>query len=41
MTAPAVERRPEAKQRVLGLPDPGEKVLPRLAWPTALLFIVC
>jgi ring-1,2-phenylacetyl-CoA epoxidase subunit PaaE len=40
MTAPAVERRPEAKQRVLGLPDPGEKV-PRLAWPTALLFIVC
>jgi ring-1,2-phenylacetyl-CoA epoxidase subunit PaaE len=38
MTAPAVERRPQAKQRVLGLPDPGEKV-PRLAWPTALLFV--
>jgi ferredoxin-NADP reductase/fatty acid desaturase len=38
MTAPATERNPEAKQLVLGLPDPGETV-PRLAWPTVLLFL--
>jgi ferredoxin-NADP reductase/fatty acid desaturase len=38
MTAPTIERNPEAKQPVLGLPDPGETV-PRLAWPTALLFV--
>jgi ferredoxin-NADP reductase/fatty acid desaturase len=38
MTAPPIERNPEAKQPVLGLPDPGETV-PRLAWPTVLLFV--
>jgi ferredoxin-NADP reductase/fatty acid desaturase len=38
MTAPTSERVPEAKQPVLGLPDPGETV-PRLAWPTVLLFV--
>jgi ferredoxin-NADP reductase/fatty acid desaturase len=38
MTAPTTERNPEAKQPVLGLPDPGETV-PRLAWPTVLLFV--
>lgn len=29
---------PEVRQPVLGLPDPGERV-PRLAWPTALLYV--
>jgi len=38
MTAPTIEGNPEAKQPVLGLPDPGETV-PRLAWPTVLLFV--
>ena len=38
MTAPTIERNPEAKQPVLGLPDPGE-TLPRLAWPTVLLIV--
>ncbi|MCW2737539.1 fatty acid desaturase [Nocardioides sp.] len=38
MTAPTTERNPEARQAVLGLPDPGETV-PRLAWPTVLLFV--
>ncbi len=38
MTARTIERNPEAKQPVLGLPDPGETV-PRLAWPTVLLFV--
>jgi ferredoxin-NADP reductase/fatty acid desaturase len=38
MTAPTTERSPEARQPVLGLPDPGETV-PRLAWPTVLLFV--
>jgi fatty acid desaturase len=30
--------RPELRQPVLGLPDPGERV-PRIAWPTALLYV--
>ncbi|GAW49823.1 MULTISPECIES: fatty acid desaturase [unclassified Nocardioides] len=38
MTAPTIARNPEATQPVLGLPDPGETV-PRLAWPTVLLFV--
>jgi ring-1,2-phenylacetyl-CoA epoxidase subunit PaaE len=37
VTAPTIERNAEAKQPVLGLPDPGETV-PRLAGPTVLLF---
>jgi ferredoxin-NADP reductase/fatty acid desaturase len=38
MTAQTIEPNPEARQPVLGLPDPGETV-PRLAWPTVLLFV--
>lgn len=34
----AVAARPVQPQPVLGLPDPGEQV-PRLAWPTALLWL--
>lgn len=38
MTALSVEPRPELRQPVLGLPDPGERV-PGLAWPTVLLWV--
>jgi ferredoxin-NADP reductase/fatty acid desaturase len=38
MTAPTIEPNPKVRQPVQGLPDPGETV-PRLAWPTVLLFL--
>jgi len=37
MTAVASDSRPELRQPVLGLPDPGERV-PSLAWPTVFLY---
>lgn len=36
--ATTTESRPELRQPVLGLPDPGERV-PPLAWPTVFLFL--
>lgn len=38
MTAVSPDLRPELRQPVLGLPDPGERV-PGLAWPTVLLYL--
>jgi ring-1,2-phenylacetyl-CoA epoxidase subunit PaaE len=38
MTTVTSTTRPELRQPVLGLPDPGERV-PSLAWPTALLYV--
>ena len=38
MSAVAAESRPELRQPVLGLPDPGERV-PSLAWPTVALYV--
>ncbi|HKY59000.1 MAG TPA: fatty acid desaturase [Aeromicrobium sp.] len=38
MSAVSTKTRPELRQPVLGLPDPGERV-PSLAWPTVLLYL--
>lgn len=38
MSTTATTSRPEQRQPVLGLPDPGERV-PSLAWPTAFLYL--